>query len=213
MSRKHGRARDGAIDDRVLAVAVRHLSRYGYAAMSLSAVAEEAGTTRQALYRRWPGKAELAAAVIATLEDQEGRDPSATGPFIAPTADPDPFAALVAELTDFQRGVSRPGRLSLVGTMLQDTTDPDVRARYRARVIAPRRARLLAALETARRLGLIDAEADLEVALTMCTGSWYGRELAGDPPPPRWPERTAALVWRALGGRVPDERHDVSGDD
>ncbi|MFS1298666.1 TetR/AcrR family transcriptional regulator [Streptosporangium longisporum] len=202
MSQKQGRARDSAIDDRVLAVAARHLSRYGYAAMSLSAVAEEAGTTRQALYRRWPGKADLAAAVIATLEDEEDRDSPAT----------DPFTALVAELADFQRGVSMPGRLSLVGTMLQDTTDPDVRARYRARVVAPRRARLLAVLETARRLGRIDAEADLEVALTMCTGSWYGRELAGAPLPPRWPERTAALVWRALGGRVPADRHDAAGD-
>lgn len=195
MGARPGRARDAAIDDRVLAVAAKHLSQHGYAAMSLAAVAEEAGTTRQALYRRWPGKADLAAAVVATLEDQDqGHQDAATV---------DPFSALVAELADYQRGVSMPGRLSLVGTMLQDTTDPDVRTRYRTTVVAPRRGRLMAILESARQLGHIEADADLEVALTMCTGSWYGRELAGDPPPPRWPERTAALVWRALGGQVP----------
>jgi AcrR family transcriptional regulator len=199
VGQKPGRARDTAIDDRILAVAVRHLSRRGYAAMSLAAVAAEAGTTRQALYRRWPGKADLADAVVATLEDQEQQ--------AAPAADP--FTALVAELTDFQRGVSLPGRLSLVGTMLQDTTHPDVRSRYRARVVAPRRGRLLAIFETARRLGRIDADADLEVALTMCTGSWYGRELAGAPPPPHWPQRTATLVWRALGGQIPSKRRDA----
>jgi len=33
--------------------------------MSLAAVAQEAGTTRQALYRRWPTKASLAAAAVA----------------------------------------------------------------------------------------------------------------------------------------------------
>jgi AcrR family transcriptional regulator len=185
-----GRARDATIDARILAVAARHLSRDGYQGMSLAAIAEEAGTTRQALYRRWPGKPELAAAVVASMAD----DGEATAPA-------DPYTALVAELTDFERGVSRPGRLSLVGTMLQDTTRADVLARYRARVIAPRRRRILAILETAREVGLIDADADLEIAVTMCTGSWYGRALAESVPPPRWPERTATLVWRALGGR------------
>lgn len=160
--------------------------------MSLAAVAEEAGTTRQALYRRWPAKADLAAAAIAQLSDDG----------TAASSD-DPFGDLVAELSDFQQGVSRRGRLSLVGTMLQDTTDPDVLRRYRAQVIAPRRGRIRAILETAVRLGLADADADLEVAITMCTGSWYGRALAGAPVPDGWPERTAALVWRAIGGRPP----------
>ncbi|MFD1536650.1 TetR/AcrR family transcriptional regulator [Nonomuraea guangzhouensis] len=192
MTRKIGRARDASIDARILAVARRHLSAYGYERMSLAAVAEEAGTSRPALYRRWPGKAELAAAAVATLEEP-GQD--------APTGDP--FADLVAELADFQNAVSRPGRMSLVGTMLQDTTTPDVLARYRARVIAPRRRRLHAILDTARRRGLIDADADLEVAVTLCTGNWYARALAHDQPPEHWPQRTAALVWRAVGGQHP----------
>ena len=98
-----GRARDPSINTRVLKAAARHLAAYGYEAMSVAAVAEEAGTTRQALYRRWPGKAELSAAALAGFADQ------ATGADSA-----DPFADLVAELADFQRGVSRPGRLSLV---------------------------------------------------------------------------------------------------
>jgi AcrR family transcriptional regulator len=203
-----GRVRDAGIDARILAVARRHLSVFGYERMSLAAVAQEAGTTRQALYRRWAGKAELAAAAVATIEDDAG--PGDAGPGDAGSGESSdglfegPFAALVAELADFRRGVSRPGRLSLVGTMLQETTDPAVAARYRARVIAPRRRRLLAVLREAQRSGLLAADADLEVALTMCTGSWYGRALAGDPAPPDWPARTAALVWRALGGLPPE---------
>jgi len=160
--------------------------------MSLAAVAQEAGTTRQALYRRWTDKASLAAdALLAAAE-------------AAPEwASRDPLDDLVAELTDFQRGVSLPGRLSLVGTMLQDATAAEARARYQARVIAPRRARIRRILERAIRLGLIDAGADLEIAVTLCTGSWYARALAGDPPPPDWPARTAHLVWRSVGGQVP----------
>src|SRR5690348_244768 len=60
-----GRARDGAIDARILAAAKRQLAVLGYEGMSIAAVAQEAGTTRQALYRRWPSKADLAAAVVA----------------------------------------------------------------------------------------------------------------------------------------------------
>jgi AcrR family transcriptional regulator len=187
-----GRARDPGIDSRVLEAAARQLAAFGYDGMSVAAVAEEAGTTRQAVYRRWPGKAELGAAAMAAFADlTTGLETS------------DPFGDLVAELTDFQRGVSRPGRLSLVGTMLQDGTDPGVRARYQAQVIAPRRRRLGLILERAQRLGLIPADADLEVALTMCTGPWYARALAGAEPPPNWPRRTAPLVWRAVGGTPP----------
>jgi AcrR family transcriptional regulator len=186
-----GRPRSAAIDEAVLAAVRRQLSESGYAALSLAAVAQEAGTTRPAIYRRWPTKAVLAESAMASY----------------PTGDPppaeaasDPFAALVAELEDFRSGVSRPGRLSLVGTMLQTTTAQDAAARYRARVIAPRRARLRAILERAAAQGAIDGNADLDVAVTMLTGSWYARCLAGDREPDDWPHRVAALAWRALGG-------------
>jgi hypothetical protein len=115
----------------------------------------------------------------------------------------DPLADLTAELADFQRGVSRPGRLSLVGTMLQDSTAPELRARYRDEVIAPRRRRIRAILRRAQQLGPIDPDADLQIAVTLGTGSWYARALATSTPPPHWPERTAALVWRAVGGTFP----------
>jgi AcrR family transcriptional regulator len=176
----------------VLAVASRHLGASGYEALSVAAVAQEAGTTRQAVYRRWPTKASLAVAALQQAADDA-----------AATLSADPYADLVAELADFQRGVSRAGRLPLVGTMLQDNTEPQLRARYRERVVAPRRRRLRTILERARHQGLIDADADLEVAVTLCTGSWYARALAGSAPPPRWPQRTAALVWRAVGGTPP----------
>jgi AcrR family transcriptional regulator len=189
---RQGRARDPDIDARVLAVANRHLSRLGYEAMSITAVAQEAHTTRQALYRRWPTKVALATAALTAAIDTAQRATSEH-----------PLADLTAELADFQHGVSRPGRLSLVGTMLQDSIAPEALTRYRDRVVAPRRERIRAILERACHLDLIDPDADLEIAVTMCTGSWYARALAGTPPPPNWPARTATLVWRAVGGTTP----------
>lgn len=194
IGRARGRARDPEIDARVLAAASRHLAAHGYEAMSLTAVAQDAHTTRQALYRRWPTKAILAAAAAVHTAEDVGPD----GPIR------DPLVDLTDELVNFQRGVSRAGRLSLVGTMLQDSTAPDLRHRYRARVVAPRRDRIDAILRRAQEQGLIDPDADIEVAVTLCTGSWYARALAEDSPPPDWPARTAALVWRAVGGVLPD---------
>ena len=186
---RRGRIRDSTIDSRLLAAASRQLAALGYEAMSVAAVAQEAGTTRQALYRRWPTKASLAAAAVRAGADT--RRGSVTD---------NPLADLVAELADFRRGVSGPGRLSLVGTMLQDSTAPDLRTHYRSQVIDPRRRRIRTILEHAQRLGQIDQEADLEIAVTLPTGSWYARALAGSPPPRDWAERTAALIWRAVGG-------------
>jgi AcrR family transcriptional regulator len=186
---KRGRPRSSAIDAAVLAAARRQIAAGGFASLSFAAVAGEAGTTRPAIYRRWPTKAALAESAMASIL-----------PDAPPAAAADPYADLVAELGDFRRGVGMPGRLSLVGTMLQTTTDADAAARYRAQVIAPRRARLRAIFERAAAAGLIDPQSDLEVAVTMLTGSWYARCLAGDAEPEDWPRRIAELAWRAVGG-------------
>ncbi|MEZ5144342.1 MAG: TetR/AcrR family transcriptional regulator [Acidimicrobiales bacterium] len=184
-----GRPRDDTIDAAVLSVTRDHLARHGYEAMSVVGIAAEAGTTRQAIYRRWPSKGELAAAAVASLAEQTRRPPS-----------DDPFADLVDELRDFARGVSRPGGLSMIGTMLQETTDPALVHSFRDLVVTPRRARLRTIVHRGVAAGLLDADADVDVAVAMLTGSWYARALSGEALPRRWPERAARLVWRALGG-------------
>jgi AcrR family transcriptional regulator len=186
-----GRRRDAAIDARILAAARRQLSCLGYEGMSLAAVAEEACTTRQALYRRWPDKAQLAAEAIAV-----------TVPLDALRVSSDPRADLERELDDFQRAMTAPSHASLAGTMLQDATDPRSREQYRLHVIAPRLERIRAILEHARDMGLLATDADIEIALTLPTGGWYERQLACLDAPDDWSSRTAGLVWRALGGQA-----------
>jgi hypothetical protein len=41
--------------------------------------------------------------------------------------------------------------------------------------------------------------------VSLGTGSWYARALAGQTAPENWPARTAALVWKAVGGTVPPD--------
>jgi AcrR family transcriptional regulator len=160
--------------------------------MSVAAVASDAGTTRQAVYRRWPTKADLATAAIASLASTSERVDT-----------DDPFADLVAELTAFHRGVTRPNGIAMVGSMLQEQVDPDLRALYRERIVAPRRARLQRILQRAVDLGLAPADADIDYAVAACTGTLYALHLAGRRITRDWPERTAAMVWRAIGATPP----------
>lgn len=190
---KPGRPRDPSIDGRVLEIARRRLAEHGYEGLSLAAVADDAGTTRPALYRRWRGKAELATAAIAALSAADTRE-----------ATDDPYADLVAELTAFRTGVTRPDGLSLVGTMLQRGTDPELLRLYRQRLVTPRRTRLRAILERAVTQGLLPG-GDLDLAVASLTGSFYALVLAG-PIPTHWPTRAAAHAWRSLGGTPPTDR-------
>jgi AcrR family transcriptional regulator len=184
-----GRPRDPDLDDRILQVTRHHLATNGYDAMSVVAIAEEAGTTRQALYRRWPSKADLATAAIAAMA--RAGQPVPTG---------DVYLDLVRELEAFRRGITRPDGVSMVGTMLLDSTDAELVELYRERLVSPRRERFREILERARSEGHLDEHADIEVALNMLTGAWYANALTGRSPVKNWAQRVAALTWRSLGG-------------
>jgi AcrR family transcriptional regulator len=54
-----GRPRDPRIDDAVLRATVELLAETGYQGLLVSAIAERAGTSKPAIYRRWPSKAHL----------------------------------------------------------------------------------------------------------------------------------------------------------
>ena len=187
-----GRPRDAAIDAAVLAAARNHLASVGYEAMSVVAVAEEAGTTRQAVYRRWSNKADLATAAIASMSELERR----------PDTD-DPYADLLAELQAFRAGVTRRNGVGLVGSMLQESTDADLVRLFRERLVEPRRARLRHILGRGRAAGLIASDADLDYAAAAGTGVLYSLSLAGTTIESDWAPRTAALIWRGCGGQPP----------
>lgn len=54
-----GRPRDPRIDDAVLGATTALLEEVGYLQLTIAAVAARAGTTKPAVYRRWPTKAHL----------------------------------------------------------------------------------------------------------------------------------------------------------
>lgn len=191
-SPRRGRPRDERIDASVLDAALSELATKGYAGFSLAAVAEAAGTTRPAVYRRWNDKDGLIVDAVARL--------AATA---APEVTGDHFGDLVAELENFRHCIRAAGALPLAGLMLGDEVEAPVRATYVDRVVAPRRRRVRAILDRAVAAGALPDDADLAVAVTFGTGSWYAYGVAGREAPRDWPRRTAALIWRACGGTPP----------
>jgi AcrR family transcriptional regulator len=59
MTTEVGRPRDPRIDGAVLTATVELLGQTGYPGLSVDAIARRAGTSKPAIYRRWPSKAHL----------------------------------------------------------------------------------------------------------------------------------------------------------
>jgi len=185
-----GRPRDASIDDAVLDATLHRLARDGFAGLSLASVAADAGTSRPAIYRRWPDKESLVVDAIARLAQVAPPDTGGS-----------PFEDLVAELEHFRHCITEAAALPVAGLMLGDEVNETLRAKYHDLVVAPRRSRIRACLQRAIDEGSLDADADVAIAGTFLTGSWYALALAGTTPPVDWARRAATLVWRACGGR------------
>lgn len=188
-----GRPRDTELDAAIVDAARAIANEHGIAALTFARVAERAGTTRPALYRRYASPTQLAVATLASMAGSSAAN--RTG---------DHFADLVAELRAFRGAITRAHSITLVGSMLGGEADPEVQRAYRARIVGPRRRTIAGILSAARDAGEVaGSDDDHAVAVTMCSGSWYAFALAGTTPPDDWPRRTASLVRRALGGEAP----------
>jgi AcrR family transcriptional regulator len=64
-----GRPRDPRIDDSVLRATVELLGTSGYADLSVDAIAKRAGTSKPAIYRRWPSKAHVVHEAVFPISD------------------------------------------------------------------------------------------------------------------------------------------------
>lgn len=183
-----GRPRDPRTDDAILAAALAQMAARGYAEMSMESVAAAAGVSKPTLYLRFRSKADLATAALSAFRAAE--PPPATGRT---------RTDLVAYLANFRRSLLRPNGMSMIGTVLvEETRTPELIARFRERVVAPRRAGLRAILERGTGKREVRRGADLDAAVNLLVGSFYARYLTGDGVPEEWPERAVAAVWPSL---------------
>jgi AcrR family transcriptional regulator len=157
------------------------MGRVGFARMNLDSVARLAGTTKPSLYRRFPSKAALATAALESLRRRTSHE--LTG---------DVREDLIAELTLFREGALRPHGMSMLGVVLSEEHEtPELLDLFRKHVVLPRRENLRRILRAGIASGQLraDADADVEIAITMLVGSLYASHLAGRTPTGDWPRR------------------------
>jgi AcrR family transcriptional regulator len=185
MSQPAGRPRDADLDARILAATRDLLAARGYAGTNLAQVARAAGTTRPTIYLRWPSKEDLVTAAIADTPL----------PLPLPVTD-DVHTDLLAELRHFHAAITRPHGFSLVGTVLaEEHSTPALLARFRERLLGPRRTRVEGILRRGVTGGTLHADLDVDVAANLLIGSFYARHLATSCVPADWPELLLTTVW------------------
>jgi AcrR family transcriptional regulator len=191
---KAGRPRNPALDQAILAAAARQLGELGYARMSMEAVAAAAGTTTPSLRRRYPNKAELAAAVIGSLRVEE-----------PPASAPTPRAHALAILENFHSNLRAAPALAILGSLLvEEERHPELLNLFKARIVEPRRALLRQALAA----GDLPDSADLDALTSMLIGSFYGRYVTIAGIPDDWPDRVLSAIWpHDIGSASPHHDH------
>lgn len=166
-----GRPRNPHIDTAVLDATLAVLDESGYAALSLEDIARRAGTTRPAIYRRWPGRPRLALAALAVrLDVTEVPDSGCT---LCDLGD-----GLGVFITAF--GAIRP---DVLGPLLAECgTDPDLHTEFMATLFDPPRAAVARMLDRAVARGDLRADIDRELVLDMLGSLIHYRALFGHAP-------------------------------
>jgi AcrR family transcriptional regulator len=175
---------DPDVDRAIAAAAFELLSERGFAGMSMEAVAARAGVGKPAIYRRYPDKAALVAAVIAAqlpvLEIPDRGDSR-------------------AELWGAVRGgfpEDGDAYLGLIGGLAAEhERHPELIAAFREHVLGPRRATVSNAVKRAQARGDVRPDIDPTAAVDLIAGPLLARLFAGAETGPRWRKRAFDLWW------------------
>ncbi|MFI5615691.1 TetR/AcrR family transcriptional regulator [Amycolatopsis sp. NPDC051903] len=166
-----GRPRSAAKDAAILTAGLQLLSHDGYARMSMDAVAAAAGVSKQTLYARYAGKAELVAAAIAAL-DQDA----------VPEVSGDLRTDLLTELDQLRDLFDRVDGTGILAACLAERRHtPELLVQLREHTLLPRRARIAAVLNTAKERQEIDERTEPQTVVSMLLGSLYADLVAGRP--------------------------------
>ena len=170
------------------------MSEAGFASLSFSGVATRAGVSTATIERLWTSKLDMVTSVVEQMQAE------------VPVPD---TGSLRSDCEQFVDGVirvmaapdARPVIANLVG---EAGRDPELAAKLRARLIAPRRAEVVRMLATGQARGELPADADLEFLADLLVSPLYYRVLvSGEPLDPGLAhEITDAVLGPAPAGAV-----------
>lgn len=173
MSMVRGRPRSEASTQAVLSAAERIFGTNGYSKTSIEAIAKAAGVGKQTVYRWWPSKSHLAAAIYEQLAPSSAIVPD-TG-----TLQSD-IATMLRSL--FAAYASGPAAALLSGLIVEAQGSNDSAMDFRAGFFDQRRVITVALFERARSRGEIPADTEIDLLSDMLIGAIWMRLLAGHAP-------------------------------
>jgi AcrR family transcriptional regulator len=168
---QRGRPRSEKAHQAILSAAAELLLERGLSAVSMDAVAEQAGVSKATIYRWWPTKESLALDALYAEWAAARPYPKDTGSL---------RGDLLSLLRPWVRlAGSRPYAGVIAALLTQSQTDPVFAAEYRQRFVEPRREQARAIFRRAVGRGEITADTKVEVALDLLYGALYHRLLHG----------------------------------
>lgn len=180
-----GRPRDPRIDAAILRATADLLVEIGYSNLTMAAVAERAGTTKTALYRRWSSKAELV---------HEAAFPAAPTAIETPPGD---IAADIRAMLAATRDVftSPVVRAALPGLIADMAADDALNARVMSRFTVVFDAVRLRLAEAVQR-GEVHSDVNPDRLVEVIGGVTLLRMLLlpGEPVGDDWVDQTTAIV-------------------
>jgi AcrR family transcriptional regulator len=202
MTTELGRPRDRRIDSAVLCATAELLAETGYAGLSVDAIARRAGTSKPAIYRRWPSKAHLVHEAAFPISDATALPD--TGSLAGDVREM--VGRTAAVLTTSAARAALPG---LVGEMAADLTlHAALLERFGDILSRGLTDRLADAVERGQARPDVTAAEIVE----MVAGTTFLALLThGDALDNSWVERTAALITRGISADDDAERSDEVG--
>jgi AcrR family transcriptional regulator len=190
---RRGRPRDPSVDEAIILATLDLLDERGYVGLSLAEVANRAGVSRTALYRRWSHKSHLVVeAMVSRLPARGLPDTGSTrGDLLAYTQQ---LAATFSHT---------PAARVLPGLVAAIATDPSLATSYRELLVQPLRQQVRAAVTRGIARGELNEDTDVEFLLDALAGPLYVRLLiTGDPPDSNYPSAAVDLVVARYGRQV-----------
>jgi AcrR family transcriptional regulator len=184
-----GRPRDPRIESAVLDATAELLSETGYASLSVDAIARRAGTSKPAIYRRWPSKAHLVHEAVFPVSDYT--ELPATGSVLG-----DVHAMLRNTFTVLTAPAALAALPGLVGEM---AVDPTLHAALLERFVDVLSHGLNDWLESARERGEVRPEVCATDIVDALAGIIFLALIThGETLDDAWMDRTAEFITRGI---------------
>jgi AcrR family transcriptional regulator len=188
-AQRPGRPRSEAADEAIQDATLDLLARDGYANLTMSGVAVEAGVSTATLYRRWSSKLDLVVATfVARADDRSVPDKGSLR---------DDVAALLKDTVERFRTTAS-GRI-IRGLIDEMGRNPELADAMRESILVPRRRALTAVLARAAERGELRPGLDADVVMDLVFGPLYHRLLVtNEPVTARVTRLLTELVLRAI---------------